>query len=190
MNNAYRDQMEINDLTLLHSVFDKSGAGPKGSLKLEYPPSRLPLDGDRFADVETLMTYAFSNECNAEIVSKLEAVFSSNKRLNLSPATSHWMRTVLNMNKSGGQISSLRELAAGSVQLPDHPCEESVHTASRVLAAHWLELIKAERDEEDRKEQAKLLQLQQAVGNKQAELNEKVGDLQRHLQPDTNRRRR
>ena len=87
-------------------------------------------------------------------------------------------------------ISSLRELAAGSVQLPDHPCEESVHTASRVLAAHWLELIKAERDEEDRKEQAKLLQLQQAVGNKQAELNEKVGDLQRHLQPDTNRRRR
>ena len=146
MNDAYRDQMEINDLTLLHSVFDKSGAGPKGSLKLEYPPSRLPLDGDRFADVETLMTYAFSNECNAEIVSKLEAVFSS---------------TIL-----------------------------SVHTASRVLAAHWLELIKAERDEEDRKEQAKLLQLQQAVGNKQAELNEKVGDLQRHLQPDTNRRRR
>ena len=51
-------------------------------------------------------------------------------------------------------------------------------------------MIKAERDEEDRKEQAKLLQLQQAVGNKQAELNEKVGDLQRHLQPDTNRRRR
>ncbi len=190
MNDAYRDRMESNDLTVLHNMFDNSGAGPESLSKPEYPRSRPPLDGDRFSDVETLLTYALSGECNEEIVARTEAVFSSNRRLNLSAGYSHWMRTLLNMNHSGGQINSLSELAAGSAQLPDHPCEESVSVASRILASHWLELIKAQRDEEDRIERMKLSRLQQNVENKQAELDEKVGDLNRHLQPDEDRRRR
>lgn len=189
MNDAYRDKMEINDLTLLHDMFDKNSGDFKGRAEIDYPPSKPPLDGSPWADLWTIITETVSIDFKGFSPEEEKIYDNTLRQTYLTASGEHWVNT-LAMPRSNAPLSACRGLAEGSKRVPDRPCDESVHVFSRILTDQWIKQREAVIQEEDRKENVKLTQLEQTVRNKEHELNKKAADLQRHLNSGADGRRK